>query len=178
MSAARRVVLLGFMAAGKTTVGRELAVLLGWRFLDVDQEIERRRGRSIPDIFREMGEAAFRAIEAEVASELVVDSEIVLAPGGGWVSGPMDLEALPPETLTVWLRISPEEILRRVSAAGDPGETRPLLRSADPLERVRTLLNAREPIYRKAALWVETEARSPHEIADEIARAVRDLELD
>lgn len=166
MSAPCRVVLLGFMAAGKTSVGRALADLLGWRFLDVDNEIERRAGRTIPEIFRSDGEAAFRALEAEVAARLVERREVVVAMGGGW----LDVDGLPEETLTVWLRISPEEAVRRASAA--EAAERPMLGGGDPLERARRLLAAREPAYRRAALRLEAEAASPEELARAIAQAV------
>lgn len=160
------------MAAGKTTVGRALAERLEWEFLDMDREIERRAGRTVPEIFAHDGEEAFRALEAEVASECMGRSGVVIAAGGGWFGGPGGLEGLPAETLTVWLRISPEESLRRASAEGAPGRSRPMLRGEEPLERARSLLAARAPEYGKAAVRVDVEGRSPAEIAEEILRAV------
>ena len=165
-----RVVLLGFMAAGKTAVGAELARRLGWEHLDLDREIERREGRSVAAIFAKDGEGRFRELEARATAELASRARVVVSPGGGWITGAGNLEALGPGTLGVWLRVSPEEAVRR--AAGAPGE-RPLLAGPDPLEAARRLLEARAPLYARAALHVDTEGRSPAEVAALIETELR-----
>ena len=172
MTRPRRIVLLGFMAAGKTTVGRLLAARLGWSFVDLDEEIERTEGRTVPAIFRDEGEDVFRALEAEIGRAALTRDRVVIAPGGGWVAGPGGLADLPGGTLSVWLRISAEEALQRASAAGEPAAARPLLAGEDPLARARLLLAAREPMYRRAALWVETGGRAPADVVDEILGGV------
>jgi shikimate kinase len=122
----RRILLVGFMSAGKTTIGRLLADTLGWRFVDVDEEIVRRTGMSVADIFRERGEAVFRRLETRLTARLCSLDLAVIAPGGGWIMAPMALERLPRDTRTVWLRVSPEEAVRRSLGAG---VERPLLGS-------------------------------------------------
>src|SRR5690625_7322821 len=83
-----RVVLVGFMAAGKSSVGERLAGILGWEFIDFDEEIERRTGVSIPEIFRRRGAAEFRALEEELTDELADEQWVVFAPGGGRITQP------------------------------------------------------------------------------------------
>ena len=165
-----RVVLLGFMAAGKTAVGAELARRLGWEHLDLDREIERREGRAVAAIFAAEGEGRFRELEARATAELASRGRVVVSPGGGWITGAGNLEALGPGTLVVWLRVSPEEAVRRAAAA--PGE-RPLLAGPDPLEAARRLLDARAPLYARAGVHVDTEGRSPGEVAAIIETELR-----
>lgn len=161
-----RVVLIGFMGSGKSTVGRRLASLLDWDFVDFDEEIERRTGKSVPEIFRDEGEAAFRSLEAEITDDLAGLEGVVLAPGGGWITQPELLEELGPGTLAVWLRVTPEEAARRT--ARDEAR-RPLLAGPDSMERVRRLMERREPLYQLADEVVDVDGREPGEIAREIA---------
>jgi shikimate kinase len=165
-----RVVLLGFMAAGKTAVGAELARRLGWEHLDLDRAIERREGRSVAAIFAGDGERRFRELEARATAELASRSRVVVSPGGGWIAGAGNLEALGQGTLAVWLQVSAGEAVRRASDA--PGE-RPLLAGTDPLEAARRLLEARAPLYARAGLHVDTEGRSPGEVAAIIETELR-----
>ncbi|HEU4753855.1 MAG TPA: shikimate kinase, partial [Armatimonadota bacterium] len=147
--------LLGFMGAGKSAVGAALAAQLGWEHLDLDEEIERHEGRSVPEIFRDSGQAYFRALEAQLTRRLAERRRVVLSPGGGWITNPELLAGLPPGSLSVWLQVSPAEVLRRVRAAAAAGEVeRPLLQTPDPAATVRELLAQREPLYRRAELAV------------------------
>lgn len=164
----RRVLLIGFMASGKTTVGRLLAERLGWRFYDVDEEIVRRSGQTVPEIFREHGETVFRALEARLAAEIRSADNAVIAPGGGWVTTPGALDGLPEGTFVVWLRVSAEEAVRRVGGGGD----RPLLAGPDPLDRARTLLAERESLYRRADLVLDVDDRTVAGIVEEIAARI------
>jgi shikimate kinase len=166
----RRVVLLGFMAAGKTAVGAELARRLGWRHVDLDAWIEAREGRSVAQIFAADGEGRFRELEAAATRDVGCMRGVVLSPGGGWITRPGSLDALGPGTLSVWLRVSAEEAVRR--AGQSPGE-RPLLAGADPLGAARRLLEARAPLYARAALHVDTEGRPPAGVASIIEAEVR-----
>jgi shikimate kinase len=165
-----RVVLLGMMGSGKTTVGRLLAKELGWSFLDLDTEIEKRENRTIAAIFAEDGEPRFRAIETGVTGELAGCREAVLAPGGGWIGTPGNLERLGPGSLTVWLRVSPEEVMKRLVKDGGK---RPLLAAPDPLQAVRSLAQRRNPLYARSDLTISTAGRSPLDVARQIARLVR-----
>ena len=160
------------MASGKSAVGAELARRLGWTHVDLDREIEALAGRRIPDIFAVEGEAAFRAMEAEATGRIAGRESIVLSPGGGWVTQPALLDALGPGTLAVWLRVSPDEAVRRAAQA--PGE-RPLLAGADPLGAVRRLLSARQGAYARADLHIDTDARAVGSIVDDIERHIRSL---
>lgn len=167
----RRVILIGFMAAGKTTVGRFLAEHLGWEFIDLDEEIERRTGLTIPEIFELHGVAEFRRLEAELTEELAGVEEVVLAPGGGWVTQPELLDFFGSETLVVWLRISPEAAVERAMRTITH---RPLLADApDPVERARILITEREPLYRLADIAVDVEGRAIEDLAAEIIAAMR-----
>lgn len=168
--AVQRIVLVGFMAAGKTTVGRHLAWRLGWEFVDFDELIESRTGRTIPEIFRVQGEAAFRAMEARLTDEFGGATRVVLSPGGGWITHPELLDSLGPGTLVVWLRISPDEAVRRAMA---DAVHRPLLAGPDPLHKARRLLAERESLYYLADLVVDVDARAVEDIAREIAERAR-----
>lgn len=162
-----RIVLIGFMASGKTEVGRELASRLGWRHVDLDEQIAKREGCTVAEIFATRGEAAFRALEVAVTAEIAAETEIVISTGGGWVTNAGLLDGLPAGTLTVHLRVSTAEVLRRVAeGVGQP--IRPLLATEDPAGRVAELMAAREPLYRRADLIVETDNRSTRRIAAEI----------
>ncbi len=168
--AVRRVVLVGFMCSGKSTVGPALAARLGWEHLDLDREIERAEGRSVARIFAEDGEPRFREMEARATEALAGRDRIVLSPGGGWVLNPALLERLGPGTLSVWLQVAPETVVARSAAA--PGE-RPLLRGPDPLAAVRRLLAEREPLYRRAVLAVPTDGRDPADVVSHILGEIR-----
>jgi shikimate kinase len=157
-----RILLVGFMGSGKSTVGRRVARHLDWRFIDFDDVIEERVGLTITEIFRERGESFFRQIEGEVGEELLRLERVVLASGGGWPVPAGRLESLPKTTLSVWLRVSPEEAVRRV--AGE-GSVRPLLDGPDPVGRARELLEVREGRYTMAHLTLDTEGTTPQELA-------------
>ncbi len=166
----RRILLVGFMGSGKSTVGPLLARELGWRFVDLDTAVEREAGRTISHIFREEGEEAFRAVEDRMARRLLGEDLIVLASGGGWPCRPGRMEALPENTLSIWLAVPPELALER---ARGQGTERPLLDVPDPLRRTRELLVRREPYYRAAHWWVDTERRTPPEVVGRVVDHLR-----
>ncbi|HET7230294.1 MAG TPA: shikimate kinase [Longimicrobium sp.] len=165
-----RVVLLGYMTSGKSTVGQALARRLEWSFLDFDVEIERRDGRTIRQIVDSEGEARFREMEAALTGELAGRPYLVLAPGGGWITMPEQLTALGPGTLAAWLRVSPEETARRLR--GDTID-RPFRDMDDPVPRIAEMLARREPLYRLADMSIPTDNRSPESIAFELETIVR-----
>jgi shikimate kinase len=152
-----RVVLVGFMGSGKSTVGRILARRLGWAFVDMDERIEERTGQRIAEIFREQGEAAFRREELAVAHELQSASRRVVATGGGAFAEAATREALRAGAYTVWLEADFESLVKRVPTDG----SRPL---AADREIMRRLLEQREPFYRSADLIVDA-MDSPEAIA-------------
>lgn len=165
MSELRRIVLVGFMAAGKTAVGQLLAAELGWEFLDLDRAIEEAAGRSVAAIFATEGEAGFRSREATATTAAAGRSNIVLAPGGGWVQQPELVRLLRADAAMIWLRVTPAEAVKRAEA---DGAVRPLLAGPEPVERAATLLRQRETLYRQADLAVDTDARSARDVAREI----------
>lgn len=156
----RRVVLLGFMASGKTTVGAALAPRLGWEHLDFDREIERREGRSIVQIFREDGEPYFRSLECDLTAELANRSGLVLSPGGGWITNPGVLRQLGRGTFSFWLNVRAKDVLLRLGSRWT--SERPLLRTRDRVGTINRLLEERLPYYRAAdhvihAGWKDVE---------------------
>lgn len=161
--------LIGYRGTGKTTVARQLALALGWDWVDADVEVELRAGRSITAIFADSGEAAFRDLESQVLADLVTRDRTVLALGGGVVLRPENRARLVEGGPVVWLRADPETILARIEADATTAGRRPQLTSRGGLDEVRQLLAQREPWYRQcASLEVDTRGKSPAEIAAEI----------
>ncbi len=150
--AATRVWLVGMMGAGKSTVGRALAGLAGWPVVDTDRLVEQRCGRTVSEVFAEMGEPAFRRLEAGTVAELAAgDSPLVVSVGGGAVMAEANRTVMRASGTVVWLRAAPEVLVRRLGRA----ESRPLLAGAQGREgaqaRVASLVAEREPLYRQAA---------------------------
>lgn len=145
-----RIFLIGFMGSGKTTLGRLLAKRLGSPFIDLDDEVEQRSGRSVAQIFAALGEPAFRRLELEALRAAVRQPPAVIATGGGLPAQAGALDLMQETGLTVWIHPSFDAILRRL-AATDAGE-RPLL--ADR-ERLAALYRDRLPVYRRARLTLD-----------------------
>lgn len=152
MTAYANIILTGFMGTGKTTIGRALAMRLGWRFLDTDLEIERRAEMSIPEIFTRHGEEHFRNLERQLCRELISQQGTVIATGGGMALDPENRKLLSLSGVVVCLRCSTEEILARVGNNGG----RPKLEGQDPAERVDSLLRERAASYSSFAYQVNT----------------------
>jgi shikimate kinase len=161
----RNVALIGFMGCGKSTVGQALARRLDFEFVDTDRLIEVQAGRSIPEIFAQEGEAAFRARERAVVESLAARERLVIATGGGVGAQPDLLESLKRHALVVWLWASPETLWERCRQQTH----RPLLQVPDPLARIRELLAAREPVYRRADLLINIEGRAQWQLVGQIA---------
>jgi shikimate kinase len=163
------VILTGFMATGKTEVGRRLARVLGRPFVDTDGLVEADAGRSVAEIFATEGEARFREREREAVTRACAVPDAVIATGGGTLLDPDSRRRLAARGPIVCLSATPEEIVRRV---GDPGN-RPLLAGANGsrVERVRELLAARADVYRLATHAVDTSGLS----VDEVVERVRTL---
>lgn len=166
----RRVVLLGYMCSGKSTVGAALARRLEWAYLDFDVEIERRAGATIRELVAAEGEAGLRAREAALTVEAAGADAVVMAPGGGWITRPELLHALPPDTLSVWLRVSPPETVRRLLA---DDIDRPFRDHPDPEAAVARMMAGRIPLYSMAHLHLDADGRGVEALAFEIERVVR-----
>jgi shikimate kinase len=161
-----RVALIGFMGCGKTTVGRLLAARLGYAFLDLDQWIEARQGRSIRQIFQEAGEEAFRDLESSALRELSSRRRVVIAAGGGAPLRDAN-RGFFRQAATFHLEISFEEFLRRT--AGNPD--RPL--RGRPVEELARLFESRLPVYRELGERVVSEGRAPAEVMEETLERLR-----
>ncbi|HEY8503071.1 MAG TPA: shikimate kinase [Gemmataceae bacterium] len=160
---ARRIFLIGYRGTGKSTVGRRLAEVLGWAFLDADAELEARHGKTIRTIFAEEGEAGFRDKEEALLGELSAGEDRVIATGGGVVLRPANRERLR-AGFVVWLRARPETIWERLRADPTTAERRPDL-SVGGREEVEQLLRQREPLYAQCAdFTADTDDLSPEQI--------------
>ncbi len=163
-SPADTINLTGFMATGKTTVGRLIAERLGLGFVDTDTVIEERAGRSIPDIFSEDGEAHFRDLETEALERALDEPGRVVSTGGGMLLRDQNVRTLRRAGPIVCLTATPETILERTA----DDEHRPLLDVDDPAARVEQLLTTRRDAYARADYHVATDGRAPEAVADAV----------
>jgi XRE family aerobic/anaerobic benzoate catabolism transcriptional regulator len=165
-----RIALLGLRGAGKSTVGRELARLLEVPLVELDQRVEEAAGLSLSELFDLHGPEAFRRFEAEALERVLAEGErVVLATGGSLVTHERTFERLRATCRTVWLRAEPAEHFQRVLGQGDrrPMQARPgaMLGAMDEL---RAILAAREPLYGRAELVVQTSGKTPAALAREV----------
>ena len=161
--------LVGFMGAGKSSVGQLAAAQLRFRFVDTDELIGARAGKTIPAIFAEEGEPQFREYERAVVDEFQTFHRTVIATGGGLITIGENLNSLKTHALVICLWASPETIWERVKSQTH----RPLLRTPDPLTKIRQLLAEREPFYRRADVLVNTEMRSVKEVVHHVIHQFR-----
>jgi shikimate kinase len=159
------VILVGLPGSGKTTVGQAVAAVTGRTFLDLDQEIERREGRSIGQIFGENGEAYFRKRERELTEELTVVGNMIISPGGGWVTQPENLRLVRPPGILVYLRVRPDTALERL---GPMRSLRPLLMRPNPVAELERLLEARREAYESADHVVNTELYDQQRVIEKV----------
>lgn len=165
----KTVVMVGMMGAGKTAVGTQLARILGVPFLDSDEEIVRAADRSIAEIFARDGEAFFRARETEVLARLLRGAPCVLSTGGGAFLAPTNRAMIADHGVSVWLRADLDLLWHRVRHKS----TRPLLKTAHPRETLRTIFEARVPVYELADVAVESRAEfSIEEMAGRVVAAL------
>ncbi|WP_166259009.1 shikimate kinase AroK [Marinobacter salicampi] len=158
MSLPKRIVLVGPMGAGKSTIGRLLARELGYRFVDSDRLIEERCGANIPWIFDVEGEEGFRQRESAMLAELAHQQAVVVATGGGAVMKPENHETLKQDALVVYLKTSIDQQVERTRR----DKNRPLLQNDDPEAVLRDLFTMRDPLYNELAdLVMFTDRKSP-----------------
>ncbi len=167
----RRIVLCGFMGAGKTTTGELLAARLGWRFLDVDVVIEKETGLTIAQIFAQFGEPHFRQKEHQTICRLLLEDETVLALGGGAIENPQTLERLlnDPHTLFIHLAVAMETVLAR---CGGTETIRPVFNDR---ERLQLRYDSRLPYYQRAHITIATDDIPAAEVADQLIRRLEKL---
>lgn len=168
------IALIGFMGTGKTVVGKALAEKLGKEFFELDPLIEKKAGKTIPAIFNEDGEIAFREFEIEVIKEVSKERNAVIACGGGVVLNKINIDRLKKEAVIVYLTASPRVILRRTSR---DSEGRPLLAIANPALTIRELLRFRRPFYERAAdTTVNTSRLNIDSVVTQIIAGIKEYE--
>jgi shikimate kinase len=165
----KNIILTGFMGTGKTAVGKELSRLLNMRLVDVDSKIEESRKMKITDIFKNFGEPYFRDAETEMIRKLARTKNTVISTGGGAVLREENMEVLRETGVIFCLYADPVTIISRTQGSKD----RPLLNVEDPLAKINELLRTRMPFYEKAGIVIDTNGKTPLEIAKEIADIVR-----
>ncbi len=165
------IALVGFMGTGKTAVGKLLAQKLGKEFVEMDVLIEQKAGKTIPGIFHQDGEIAFRELEIEATKEVSQRKNVVVACGGGVVLNKISIDRLKKESVVVYLKASSEVILRRTSSDTDE---RPLLKTADKATTVRELLKFRQPFYDRAAdITIDTSKLDIDSVVERIVTKVK-----
>ncbi len=176
--------LTGFLAAGKSTVGSELARKLEWRFYDLDALVETRLGKSVERILAEEGEAFYRTLEHEILRELSLLHFAVVALGAGTLGHEPNLQLVKKSGLLVWLRATPDTLWQRAehvdrlhrlqNPALEPG---PLPDEGWMRQRLDTLLEVREPFYSQAEIVVDTTGLSVEDVAEAILQELREVDL-
>ena len=166
----RSVVLVGMMGAGKSTIGRRLAMRLRLPFIDADNEIEAAAGMSIPDIFEVHGEPHFRDGEARVIARLLESGPILLATGGGAFMREDTRNRIRDKAISMWLKAEADVILRRVKRRAD----RPLLHNADPAAVIARLIEARHPFYEQTDILIDSRDVPHDRIVDECVVALHE----
>jgi shikimate kinase len=164
----RHIVLVGLPGSGKSTVGRLVSEALGAPLIDIDSLLVREMGKPVVQIFGMVGEVRFRAMERDAVIAAQAGAPGVIVPGGGWAAQPGQLEAAKAASLVIYLRCHPATAHKR----SDQGEVRPLLAGSDP-QRMRTLLDEREPFYLLADHQVQAEAAGAEQVAAEVVKLAR-----
>ena len=164
------IILVGFMATGKSHVGRIIARMTNRRMTDLDEEIVRRAGKPIHRIFSEDGEIIFRHMERHAALTLCEGGGKVIAAGGGAFAQELTRQVLLENGIVFCLTARPETIHHRITRGSPNAAVRPMLGDGDPLERIRELLDERAPSYAQAHHAVATDDRTPEQVADEVLR--------
>ncbi|MBI4982574.1 MAG: shikimate kinase [Candidatus Omnitrophica bacterium] len=164
----KNIYLVGFMGTGKSAVGKELAKLKKWQFLDLDELIELKEKRMIADIFAKNGEAYFRKIEKNTLKEVSQQKRFVVACGGGVVIDPENIQVMKQTGMLICLKAAPEAILKRTSGCTH----RPLLNVKDPKKQIELLLKLRAPYYAAAHKIIDTSKISVKQVVSKILRLI------
>lgn len=160
----KNIYVVGFMGTGKSTVGKKLSLLLRKKFVEMDDEIEKKEHLKITDIFKQKGEAYFRIREEELLEALSQKEDLVISCGGGTVVNPRNLERMNTSGISICLWAEPSVVLDRVKSSAH----RPLLCAERPLLKIQGLLREREPFYKKARFAIDTTKLSPGGVVKEL----------
>jgi XRE family transcriptional regulator, aerobic/anaerobic benzoate catabolism transcriptional regulator len=164
------IALIGLRGAGKSTLGRMLAKKIGWKFVELNKEIEAQNGLSVAEIIALYGQEGFRRMEQAALTQLLARKELmVLATGGGIVSEPLTFDQILSSFYTIWLKAEPEEHMARVRGQGD---LRPMADDRSAMAELRNILVSREPLYARASAVVDTAGLSVDAAAARLGVAV------
>jgi len=167
------VALIGFMGVGKTSVGKLLAQRLGKSYIETDSLIVKKAGKSIPRVFKEDGEIAFREREIEVVKELVLNEGLVIDCGGGVVLNKINIDRLKQKAVVVWLTASPSIILKRTA----DGDWRPLLNQNKGIAGIKSMIRLRKPFYEQAAeIKIDTSEMNMESVVNTIIERLKQHE--
>lgn len=169
----------GFMAGGKSTIGRIVANTLGYAYTDIDKEIEKRLGKKVTEIFAEFGEVYFREFETQVLSEVSKQQHHVISLGGGTIMNPKNLEIIKSRGLLLYLKSSLENIFKRLRYKTD----RPVfmdndgkwMRDGELKDKIKVLMEIREPVYQQSNLTFVTDNKPVGVTVDEIVKKIKPL---
>jgi shikimate kinase len=184
------IILTGFMGSGKSSVGKLLAKelddksgkssvgqllseKLNYKFVDLDELIVKHEGKSINDIFAEKGEKYFRDIETKIVKEISLEDKQVVATGGGVVLREENMDALEKSGQIIYLHVSPEVVYERLK----DDDSRPLLKVKDPLQKIKELLDKREPYYKRNNFMIDTSNMTVEEVVQEIVKEIINLTI-
>ena len=162
----KNIVLIGLMGSGKTTIGKILAEKTGMKLVDTDAQIVEKAGKSIKQIFADNGEMFFRDLESEVIERISIQENLVVSTGGGAVLRDENLENLKQNSILFYLHAPAEILYKRIK----DDKNRPLVNTPNPLETLKKIQENREYFYGQANYKIQTNNKSPEEIADEIIR--------
>lgn len=160
----KNIVLIGFMGSGKTTIGKLVSQKLGYGFIDSDELIEQKCGMKVSDIFNLYGEEYFREVEARVISEISDYTRVIISCGGGAVKQKSNIDSLRKKGLIIWLKTCIDEIYKRIQYNS---VMRPLANGKSK-EELEQMMAAREELYKKAHIFIDTSNKTINEIVDEI----------
>lgn len=168
---AKNIILIGFMGAGKTVVGKKLAQKLGYQFVDVDREIEKLLQKPIPLIFKKYGQLRFRSEEELMLTKVCQNTETVIATGGGVILKENNRKTIANGNKVIWLQAKPETIMKRVGL----GKGRPLLKGKKIEDVVQELLAKRSALYIESAhVKIETDDKNIDQVVEEIIASIKD----